>query len=275
MKKMNISLLAAGAALAFMACSSLEVSNPAEENFPEDWNLAEYVKANPDLRALQIRDQVALLNKVSGVANDDDAFLAEAALVSQIATQYGGFASATIDLTDKDVKAFIVGFNIYGVANEPAVFDTLTLDSNAFELQYASFGKIEGRPYRLCRADETNLVKRGDCQGNPVSDMTTSYLPHSYCSDATGVVRCIDCDASLACPEIAPASSSDATPASSSAAAPASSSDATPASSSETAPASSSETAPASSSDAAPASSSETAPSPESSSSEPAPTPAV
>ena len=44
MKNVKISLLAAGATLVLLACSSLEVDNPIEENFPKDWSAAEYIK---------------------------------------------------------------------------------------------------------------------------------------------------------------------------------------------------------------------------------------
>ena len=85
MKNIKISLLAAGATIALLACSSLEVSNPEAENFPEGWSTAEYISVNPDLRALQIADQVAILNSASGAASDEADFMADTVLMTKVA----------------------------------------------------------------------------------------------------------------------------------------------------------------------------------------------
>ena len=74
MKNFKISLLAAGATIALLACSSLEVSNPDAENFPSDWSTSEFVRVNPDLRALQIRDQVDIMNTRSRKPADPEVF---------------------------------------------------------------------------------------------------------------------------------------------------------------------------------------------------------
>lgn len=210
MKNVKISLLAAGATLALLACSSLEVDNPTEENFPKDWSAAEYIKVNPDLRALQIRDQVTYLNTISGAENDDDTFLSDEDVVKALAVKHAGFNEADFDLTAKDQLNFIKAFNIYGVENEIAVFDTLTLDTLAIEKQYIMYGAIEGRPYRSCAANETGLVQRGECQAD--ENPAVGYIGHKYCG-SEGVVYCIDCEASLDCPDVVeePESSSSAT----------------------------------------------------------------
>ena len=210
MKNIKISLLAAGATIALLACSSLEVTNPEEENFPSDWSVDEYLSVNPDLRALQILDQVAIMNVVSGAASDMDAFLADTALMTNVAINYAGFTETGLDFTDTDKMKYLKQFNINGVSNEPAVFDTLTLDTSVIARQYLVFGAIEGRPYRKCSEAEagSGLVKRGDCQ---MKD--SSYVSHKYCASA-GVTYCIDCDkVADECPEVVidePESSSSA-----------------------------------------------------------------
>ena len=236
MKNLKISLLAAGATLSFMACSSLEVSNPTEENFPADWSVVEYINANPDLRALQLLDQVKMWNDVSGNEKDDDAYIADSALVKKIAVNYAGFTEANLNLADKDVVKYLKRFNMYGIPDETLVFDTLTLDTLAFSEQFVSYGKIEGRPYRMC-ASTAGLVKKGDCQATE-----ESFVAHLYCSDE-GVAYCLDCDAVLdECPEVVddPVSSSSVAPVSSASVDPESSSVADESSSSAEAPESSS-----------------------------------
>jgi len=199
MKNVKISLLAAGATLALLACSSLEVDNPEEENFPADWSVVEYIKANPDLRALQIMDQVSIWNATKGFESDEDAFLADTALMTDVALKFAGFTETSLDFADKDKMKFLKSFNMYGVTDERVVLDTLTLDSIVFEKQFVVYGAVEGRPYRLCADTETSLVKKGECQ----SDEATSvgYVAHLYCSKS-GVVYCIDCEATDECPEI-------------------------------------------------------------------------
>ena len=218
MKNVKISLLAAGATLALLACSSLEVDNPEEENFPADWSVVEYIKANPDLRALQIMDQVNIWNATKGFESDEAAFLADTVLMTNIALNYAGFTETSLDFTDKDKMKFLKAFNMYGVDNEVAAFDTLVLDTSVFEKQFVAYGAVEGRPYRTCKDNETNLVKRGDCQSNEVASV--GFVGHLYCASA-GAVYCIDCAATDECPEVAPvpveSSSSAKTPASSSA----------------------------------------------------------
>lgn len=201
--KNKFSLLISASALAFMACSSLEVSNPEVENFPANWSVAAYLNANPDLRALQIMDQVTILNTKSGFASDaaDDA--AFEAIMGDVAVNYAGFTAATWDAADAAKTKYVKSFNVYGVTNELELFATMTLDSAAVEEQYVSYGRREGRPYRMCADGEGTIVK-GDCQS---TDMEGALFPsnfenHLYCSRA-GVTYCIDCVASDECPVIA------------------------------------------------------------------------
>lgn len=218
MKNIKISLLAAGATIALLACSSLEVSNPESENFPEGWSTAEYVSVNPDLRALQIADQVAIMNSLSGAASDEADFTADTVLMTKIALEYAGFTEEGLDLSDKTKMKYLKRFNINGVSNEPAVFDTLTLDSVVFDRQYIVYGAVEGRPYRKCKDTETALVKKGECQKQEAASV--GYKAHLYCSNA-GVTYCIDCAATDECPEVAvepESSSSEVAPESSEAA---------------------------------------------------------
>ena len=217
MKNIKISLLAAGATIALLACSSLEVSNPESENFPEGWSTAEYVSVNPDLRALQIADQVAIMNSLSGAASDEADFTADTVLMTKIALEYAGFTEEGLDLSDKTKMKYLKRFNINGVSNEPAVFDTLTLDSVVFDRQYIVYGAVEGRPYRKCKDTETALVKKGECQKQEAASV--GYKAHLYCSNA-GVTYCIDCAATDECPEVIEeeSSSSEAAPESSEAA---------------------------------------------------------
>lgn len=218
MKNIKISLLAAGATIALLACSSLEVNNPEVENFPEGWSTAEYISINPDLRALQIADQVAIMNSLSGAASDETGFLADTVLMTKIALEYAGFTAEGFDITDKSKKKYLLQFNINGVSNEPAVFDTLTLDSAVFDRQYIVYGAVEGRPYRKCKDTETALVKKGECQKQEAASV--GYKNHLYCSNA-GVTYCIDCAATEVCPEVVvepESSSSEVAPESSEAA---------------------------------------------------------
>jgi hypothetical protein len=190
MKNVKISLLAAGATLVLLACSSLEVDNPIEENFPKDWSAAEYLKANPDLRSLQLKDQVLIMNTLSGAENDDAAFLADTPTVELLATTYMGFTKTDF-WTDKNKMKVVRAYNIYGVNNEAAVFDTLTLDTAAIERQYVVYGAIGGRPYRTCATTDANLVKKGECQQDENSAI--GYSKHMYCA-SEGVTYCMDCD---------------------------------------------------------------------------------
>ena len=221
MKNVKISLLAAGATLALLACSSLEVDNPAEENFPKDWSVSEYIKVNPDLRALQIRDQVNILN-VSREAETTDPFFEEGVITElgkTVALNYAGLTQNELDNADPaSLQKFLANFNVYGVDNEPALFDTLTLDTSVFEQQYVAYGVIEGRPYRLCKDNETQLVKKGDCQADTLASV--GFVGHLYCANA-GVTYCIDCESTDECIEPVidePESSSSAKPESSDAA---------------------------------------------------------
>lgn len=219
MKNVKISLLAAGATLALLACSSLEVDNPEEENFPADWSVVEYIKANPDLRALQIMDQVNIWNATKGFESDEAAFLADTTLMTNVALNYAGFTATSLDFTDKDKMKYLKAFNMYGVDNEVAVFETMALDTSVFEKQFVAYGAVEGRPYRSCKDNEVNLVKRGDCQSSEVASV--GFAGHLYCASA-GAVFCIDCAATDECPEVVPvpveSSSSAAKPESSDAA---------------------------------------------------------
>ncbi|MCQ2097699.1 MAG: hypothetical protein MJY87_07130 [Fibrobacter sp.] len=199
--KNKFSLLVSGAVFALMACSSLEVNNPEEENFPTGWSVAEYISVNPDLRALQIMDQVAIRN--AGQTSDDAAFTENTDLMKTIAVNYAGFTEATWDPTDSKKLKYLKAFNIYGVDNEPEIFDTMVLDSSAIAEQYVAFGRREGRPYRSCTEAETGLVTKGECQaaeGGLKGDQLY-YDAHLYCSKG-GVTYCIDCAASDECPVI-------------------------------------------------------------------------
>lgn len=264
--KKKISLLVAGTALAFMACSSLEVNNPIEENFPSDWNVEVYANLNPDLKALQYTDQIAIMNKQSGAADDMDAFVANEAMVNEIAVKYAGFTATNWDPTAKDKMEFVKKFNINGVTNENEVIPTIKLDMEALSEQYLAYGMRDGRPYRECREGEATVIKQ-QCQaadtnvvtaGTGASKVTVYYYhyDHLYCAQG-GEVYCIGCEAEDAtCKDPAaalPAESSSsvtATPASSS-----SDAGSTPESSSSGDPApesSSAESAPESSADAEP-----------------------
>ena len=211
MKNFKISLLAAGATIALLACSSLEVSNPDAENFPPDWSTSEFVRVNPDLRALQIRDQVDIINTRSGKPSDMESFLSDSVMLKKIALEHAGFTESNYSLTDNNLN-YLKSFNINGVEHEDVVFDTLTLDSVVFKLQYTAFGKIEGRPYRACGdADMAKIVKRGPCQAS--SNTKVGYRDHLYCA-LEGAAYCLDCDKIMDdCPVAS--SSSNATPKSS------------------------------------------------------------
>lgn len=226
MKNVKISLLAAGATLALLACSSLEVDNPTEENFPADWSLAEYMNVNPDLRALQIMDNVTIINAISKLPSDSAEFMASPDL-KQFAITYAGFTEENYDIENGDKRKYLKSFNINGISNEAAVFDSLlkghtvcaamlngkgvAYDSSVIELQYIAYGKIEGRPYRACKATETGLVKKGTCQKDEAPSV--GYVDHLYCA-SEGVTYCLDCDTVADnCPE--ESSSSTAAPESS------------------------------------------------------------
>lgn len=199
MKNLKISLLAAGATVALLACSSLEVDNPIEENFPKDWSAAEYIKVNPDLRNLQIKDQVLIMNTLSGAENDDAEFVKDTPAVELLASTYMGF-TGTDFWTDKNKMKVVKAYNIYGVDNEAAVFDTLTLDTAAIERQYVAYGAIGGRPYRSCATTDANLVKKGECQQD--DNAAIGYSKHMYCA-SEGVTYCMDCDiVEDDCPEV-------------------------------------------------------------------------
>lgn len=201
MKNVKISLLAAGATLALLACSSLEVSNPSAENFPKDWVLSEYVKVNQDLRALQIRDQVNILNASREPETTNPFFDSTGIneLGKNVALNYAGLTQNELDKADPaSLKTYLEAFNVYGVDNEPALFDTLKLDSSVFELQYVAYGAVEGRPYRECKASDANLVKKGDCQADTLASV--GFIGHLYCA-SEGVTYCIDCDATDECIE--------------------------------------------------------------------------
>lgn len=217
--KNKFSLLVSGAAaaLALMACSSLEVSNPEEENFPTGWSVSEYMAANPDLRALQIMDQVAIMNTKSGAASDEADETAFAGIMDQIAVNYAGFTAATWDATDAAKLKYLKNFNVRGATNELELFATLELDTNALAMQYVAFGKREGRPYRLCNESDASLIVKGECQ----ADDKSFFDAHLYCS-RDGVAYCIDCAPADACAAAPSSSADDATtkPTSSSAAAP-------------------------------------------------------
>ncbi|SHK76776.1 hypothetical protein [Fibrobacter sp. UWEL] len=201
--KNKISLLISASALAFMACSSLEVSNPEEENFPADWSVAAYLTVNPDLRAMQIKDQVTILNTKSGLASDAADETAFEAIMGDVALNYAGFTAASWDATDASKTKYVKSFNVYGVANELELFATLQLDSTAIGMQFVSYGRREGRPYRACAEGEGAIVK-GDCQSTDMEGalFPTNFENHLYCSRA-GVTYCIDCVASDECPVIA------------------------------------------------------------------------
>ena len=212
MKNFKISLLAAGATIALLACSSLEVSNPEAENFPPDWSTSEFVRVNPDLRALQIRDQVDIMNTRSRKPADPEVFMSDSVMLKKIALEYAGFTESNYDLKNSKYLSYLQSFNIYGVEHEDVVFDTLTLDSIVFKLQYTAYGKIEGRPYRACgEADMAKIVKKGPCQAN--SNAKVGYRDHLYCA-LEGAAYCLDCDKIMDdCPVAS--SSSNATPKSS------------------------------------------------------------
>ncbi|MBR4784778.1 MAG: hypothetical protein IK012_05930 [Fibrobacter sp.] len=234
MKNLKISLLAAGATIALLACSSLEVSNPEAENFPVGWSLAEYISVNPDLRALQIMDKVTIINSISKLPSDSAEFMANPDL-KQFAITYAGFTEESYDVDNIDKRKHLKNFNINGVSNEAVVFDSLlagktvcaamlngkgvAFDSTVIERQYLVYGKTEGRPFRKCGAGD-QLVKKGECQAD--ASEAVGYSKHLYCA-SEGVTYCIDCDLVLDdCPEVIvepESSSSEAAPESSEAAA--------------------------------------------------------
>jgi hypothetical protein len=198
MKNVKISLLAAGALMAIVACSSLEVDNPTSENFPNDWSAAEFIKANPDLRALQIRDKVTYMNAVSGAEKDDDAFIANEEVVKALMIKHGGMTEADFDISVHG--AYIKKFNIYGVENESAIFDTLTLDTAIIERQFIAYGAIEGRPYRFCKDSDANLVPK--CESTQADESpNVGFVGHLYCAK-DGAVYCLDCEPEASgCPD--------------------------------------------------------------------------
>ena len=219
MKNVKISLLAAGALMAIVACSSLEVDNPTSENFPKDWSAAEFIKANPDLRALQIRDKVTYMNTLSGAEKDDDAFIANEEVVKALMIKHCGMTEADFDISVHG--AYIKKFNIYGVENESAIFDTLTLDTATIERQYIVYGALEGRPYRFCKDTDVNLVPK--CETTQADESpNVGFAEHIYCAK-DAAVYCLDCEPETSeCPDnfVAPeeSSSSAAAPESSEAA---------------------------------------------------------
>lgn len=202
--KNRISLLLSASALAFMACSSLEVSNPEEENFPADWSAAAYMAVNPDLRAMQIRDQVSIMNTRSGIAADEADAAAFEAIMGDVALNYAGFTAANWDAVDKAKVKFVMGFNVNGATNELEILATIQPDTTALAMQFVSYGRREGRPYRMCGEGEGTIVK-GDCQSNDMegSLFPTNFEAHLYCS-RDGVTYCIDCTAADECPVLAP-----------------------------------------------------------------------
>ena len=96
--------------------------------------------------------------------------------------------------------AYIKKFNIYGVENESAIFDTLTLDTATIERQYIVYGAIEGRPYRFCKDTDVNLVPK--CETTQADESpNVGFAEHIYCAK-DAAVYCLDCEPETSeCPD--------------------------------------------------------------------------
>lgn len=106
MKKYNkyLMILAAGM---LAACSSMEVDEEeiAQENFPADFSLAEYIELHPGLLSLQIQDSVKNYNagltlEKADINADLDKFLADTVALKQIFLDptLGGFSQDDWDI---------------------------------------------------------------------------------------------------------------------------------------------------------------------------------
>jgi len=235
MKYSKVLLLGSAAALALAACSDLAVSNSVMDNYPAGFTYAGYMAANPDLVDMQKIDQVTIANskyEASFTGTDEEltalktadeaAFVGDTAQMISIGEKFGGFSAGYLSNSENftgKVTNYLKKYNLIYTQNDVEELGKLPIDTTAIAEQYLVHGKKAGRAFRLCTANDANLVKRGDCQ----SDDAGAFFGHLYCADeATKAVYCLDCDAATeTCPEvITPKSSSAAKPASSASAEP-------------------------------------------------------
>lgn len=101
MMKKSLTILIAFGSLAFLACSSLGVSDSEaiEGNYPAGFTAAEYMALHPQLGTLQRQEYVTAYNKAlsleaEAIAADSIAFFEDTASLHQIYVNYAGYSEA-------------------------------------------------------------------------------------------------------------------------------------------------------------------------------------
>lgn len=168
---------------------------------PSDFDLDTYLALNPDVKYFQIIDRLRnqdnkprldsmLNNETKADASalftaDNDAFLADEALVKQVFLMAGYPESMWEGAAalNKEQKAIVLRFNkqqIGGAPNTAEDMDYLKnfqYDPDLYEMHYAAFGILDGRAYRACKSADITIPAGNSLAGKTVVSKDASIDP--------------------------------------------------------------------------------------------------
>jgi hypothetical protein len=148
---------------------------------PDDYDLDAYLKLNPDVKYYQIinmlrtQDNKPRLDSMQNAETkaeatalynaDNDAFLADEALAKKAFLMAGYSESMWVgsEALNKEQKAVILRYNKQQIGGAPnsaadmAYIDNFQYDSELYQMHYAAFGILEGRPYRVCKPADITI----------------------------------------------------------------------------------------------------------------------
>ena len=201
------------------ACSSMDVSDPYEDNLPAGFDASVYEKLHPELRYLQLKDYVAyyntnLSNSVTKNGGDFSAMKAadeanftaatnEANLAAMCSSKFIGGASghsaeSCVNVSaDVSLMEELKAFNLVGVTDDFAALESVPHDYVAFSLQYIMFGQSHGWAYRDCSDAELANPGRDSLyiknqQNKATADQPFQPDPNFYCADQTGALHLVN-----------------------------------------------------------------------------------
>ena len=183
-----------GAALVMGACADYYYA------LPDDYDQDTYLKLNPDVKYYQIinmlrtQDNKPRLDSMqsqdaeikaeaTALYNaDNDAFLADEALAKKAFLMAGYSESmwAGAEALNKEQKAVILRYNKQQIGGAPnsaadmAYIDNFQYDPELYQMHYAAFGILEGRPYRVCTQADITIPAGYPQAGKTVVSMVES-----------------------------------------------------------------------------------------------------
>ncbi len=178
---------------------------------PSDYDLETYIALNPDVKYFQIVDRLrnqdnkprldAMQDSTTKAEAtecynaDNDAFLANETL-AKMAFLMAGYPESMWKGTDslnREQKALLVRYNKQQIdckpndAEDKAYIDNFQYDPDLYQMHYAAFGVLDGRPYRMCAVADITIPA-----GNPQAGKTVVSKPESIEKAIADIVNLAD-----------------------------------------------------------------------------------